>query len=158
MKYSRSVRDSINGQELNFLFSSLKTGAEEKYSFPSEHAKTQIQAFGNKLSSALQTPLPYLPSDTYYPLLQEFIKRQTGRNSVQTIEYLETENQIFLSFYAETDSVLANFLLVSSAQGEVLLDFCQQPNVTGLGSDTFFIFAEKLFFIQDKTSLACFLL
>lgn len=136
----------------------LISGAEEKYSFTKEHAKTQIQAFGNKLSNALQTPLPYLPADAYYPLLQEFIKKQTGRTAIQTIEYLETENQIFLSFYAEVDSVLANFLLVSSAQGEVLLEFCLQQNVTGLGSDTFFIFAEKLFFIQDKTSLACFLL
>ena len=136
----------------------LKTGAETKYSFPKEHAKTQIRAFRNKLNNAIKSPLPYLPADAYYPLLQDFIKQKTGRAAEQTIEYLETENRILMSFYAENDSVLANFLLVSSAQGEVLLDFYLQQNVNGLGSDTFFIFAEKLFFIQDKTSLACFLL
>lgn len=136
----------------------ILTGSEQKYSASPEHAKTQIQALELSRSQNLQVPLPYLPSDAYYPLLQNFIRKQTGREAQQTMEYLETETHIFLSFYEEKNTVLANFLLVCSAQGEVLLDICLEPNVVGLGSDTFFIFADKLFFIQEKTSLACFLL
>ena len=136
----------------------ISTGVEQKPSKNREYAKSEIETFALKLNQGFQVPMPYLANDAYYALLQDFIRKQTGKAAQQTIEYLETGKYIFLSFYAETDSVLANFLLVSSAQGEVLLDFCLQQNVTGLGSDTFFIFANKLIFIQEKTSLSCYLL
>ncbi len=136
----------------------LQTGKKQKYSFTKEHAKTAIKAFEKNRGNALTVPVPYLPADAHYPLLQDFIREKTGKEASQTIEYLEQEEYIFLSFYAETNSILANFLMVCSAQGELLLDICLEPAVAGLGSDTFFIFAEKLFFIQEKKRLLCFLL
>lgn len=136
----------------------LATGAAEEFSPPAAHAKIAVQAFEIELGKKWLVPLPYSPADAHYPVLQQFIRKQTGLEAVQTIEYLETDRHIVLSFYATNHGVLANFLMVCSLSGELLLHICLEEKVAGLGSDTFFIFAQKLFFIQEKRRLAGFLL
>ncbi|MFC5269882.1 DUF4905 domain-containing protein [Adhaeribacter terreus] len=136
----------------------LETGVENDFFQDQGHAKKQVQAFEEKRSQAMQFPVPYLPTDAHYGLLQQFLKQKTGKRAEEQIEYLETGSHIVFSFYARNHSVLANYLVVCSSAGEVLLEICLEPEVAGIGLDTFFIFAAKLFFIQEKNSLACYLL
>ncbi|MBK0402520.1 DUF4905 domain-containing protein [Adhaeribacter sp. BT258] len=136
----------------------LECGAENDFFQERAYAKSRVQAFEEKRSRAMQFPVPYLPTDAHYSLLQRFLEQKTGRLAEAQIEYLETGNHIMLSFYARNPGVLANYLVVCSAAGEVLLEICLEPEVAGFALDTFFIFASKLFFIQEKTGLACYLL
>jgi hypothetical protein len=136
----------------------ITSGKSEPYSGNLPEAQQVIKAFAEQRSKAVQLPVPYLPSDAHYKLLQEFIFQKTGKEAVKTIEYMETEKAIVLSFYAEKDSVLANFLVVCSAAGKVKREVCLQENSAGIGMDTFFIFAGKLFFIREKSALGAVLL
>ena len=132
----------------------LATGKSHAFSGSFPEAQKDIQNFINQRSRAVQLPVPYLPTDAHYKLLQDFIFQKTGKAAERTIEYLETEKAIVLSFYSAMDSVLANFLVVCSAAGEVQAEVCLQEKSAGIGMDTFFIFADKLFFIQEKSALA----
>ncbi|HSI89561.1 MAG TPA: DUF4905 domain-containing protein [Adhaeribacter sp.] len=136
----------------------LTTGAIKPFAGTAAEAKARTREFELQRMEAFRFPVPYLPADQHFTLLREFIKEKTGYLAEETIEYLENEKGIFLSFYARNSSVMANFLLVCSLSGQVLLQVCLESKVTGLGTDTFFIFAEKLFFIQEKSGLAGYLL
>jgi hypothetical protein len=131
----------------------LATGKSPALSESFPEAQKAIQDFTARRSNAVQLPVPYLPTDPHYKLLQDFIFQKTSKAAENTIEYLETERSIVLSFYSEKDSVLANFLVVCSAAGEVQAEVCLQEKSAGIGMDTFFIFADELFFIQEKSAL-----
>lgn len=129
------------------------TGQSQAFSGSFPEAQKATQEFATQRSSAIQLPIPYLPTDPHYKLLQDFIFQKTDKAAEKTIEYLETEKAIVLSFYSGQDSVLANFLVVCSEAGEVQAEICLQEKSAGIGMDTFFIFADKLFFIQEKSAL-----
>ena len=131
----------------------LATGKSQTFSGSFPAAQKAMQDFTTQRSNALQLPIPYLPADPHYQLLQDFIFQKTGKAAEKTIEYLETEKVIVLSFYSEKDSVLANFLVVYSTAGEMQAEVCLQEKSAGIGMDTFFIFAGKLFYIQEKLAL-----
>jgi hypothetical protein len=137
---------------------SIPTGDAEACTLNFQEIQTQIKNFWNSRNAALQFPEAYLPEDEYYEALQEFILQKTGMQAVKTIEYKETDRAIVLSFYAVIGEKLANFLVVCSLAGEIRLKVCLQPEAAGLGLDTFFIFAEKLFFVQEKSVVCGFLL
>jgi hypothetical protein len=68
------------------------------------------------------------------------------------IDYLEHDNLIFISCYIQQDG-LANFLIVLSAQGDVLLHEKTGEALKGIGMDTFFVLEGSLIFVKNKREL-----
>lgn len=134
----------------------LSTG-ERKSGFQDPAAMlATMQVFENRRNEDLILPVSYLSADNHYKLLQDFIHQKTGRKAVNTLEYAETENAIVLSFYVVENEVLVNYLMACSVAGEVLLQVCLQKQAAGIGMDTFFIFAKKLFFLEEKSVIAAY--
>lgn len=134
----------------------LDSGSEELFSGSPEDAKTQVHALEERRKMQARFPVPFLPADSHYAVLQNFIGSRTGRKATEVIEYLETETAIVLSFYTKNGTVLANYLAVCTLTGDLSLEVCLEAEAAGLGMDTFFIFAGKLIFIQEKTGLTAF--
>ena len=61
-----------------------------------------------------------------------------------------------VSFYIEEGVNLANYLLVFSLEGEVLLEVKLGEKLTGLGTDTFFMLSGCLFLVKNKSELAAY--
>lgn len=100
----------------------------------------------------LQKPLQYGEGMEYFETVKTFLGNQLNLTAVSALEYLETDRNIVISFYSE-EGGLANYLLVISKEGEILLKEKLDWPVKGIGMDTFFILGNALFFVKNKVEL-----
>lgn len=103
----------------------------------------------------LQKPNQYQEGSQYFETVKTFLLNHLNLKAVSALEYLETDKIIVISGYTENQGAgdLANFLIVLSRQGDVLLKESLSPQVKGIGSDTFFLLGDLLFFVKNKTEL-----
>ncbi len=103
----------------------------------------------------LQKPHQYTEGSQYFETVKTFLLNQSNLSAVSALEYLETDKIIVISGYVENQGAgdLANFLIVLTRQGEVLLKESLSPQVKGIGSDTFFLLGDLLLFVKNKTEL-----
>ncbi len=103
----------------------------------------------------LRKPLQYQEGTQYFETVKTFLSNQLNLNAVSALEYLETDKIIVISGYTENQGAgdLANFLIVLSRQGDVLIRESLSPQVKGIGLDTFFLLGDLLFFVKNKTEL-----
>ena len=67
---------------------------------------------------------------------------------------LETAEAVVVSYYERTPGGdLQNFIAVFDAAGNLCLKELLAGGLSGIGSDTFFIFMDELYFVKDKTIL-----
>ncbi len=97
-------------------------------------------------------PQQYLDDNVYFASVKTFLDRRFNLLPVIALEYLEHDSNIFISFYAQ-EGELANYLLILSASGEVLMKEKLDEHLKGIGLDTFFIFSGCLFFVKNKVEL-----
>ena len=100
----------------------------------------------------LRKPLQYLPQTTYYETVADFLRKQVVAPE-GTIEYLEVDEFVFISFYSRNDANLANYLIVVTIEGKFLLNEKIGEHLKGIGLDTFFIFCGYLIFVKNKSEL-----
>jgi hypothetical protein len=101
-------------------------------------------------------PVRYVEGSPYYETVGKFIRQKTNHQPVKGVEYLEWKEWMMVSVYVEEASSLANYLLVFSLEGEVLLEVKLGEKLTGLGTDTFFMLSGCLFLIKNKTELVAY--
>ncbi|GAB3812660.1 hypothetical protein GCM10028895_03930 [Pontibacter rugosus] len=78
--------------------------------------------------------------------MQHFLELQIGVATVQAIEYAETATHLIISFYIQdTEGKLCNSLVIFDLDGNLLLQEQLGSSLSGIGSDTFFIFKHNLF-------------
>lgn len=97
-------------------------------------------------------PFQYLEGAPDFETVKSFLQRKLNMVPLVGIDYLEHDNLIFISCYVQENG-LANFLIVLSAQGEVLLREKTGEALNGIGMDTFFILEGSLFFVKNKREL-----
>lgn len=137
----------VNTSEQTFLQLDLSNG---------EVLKTQKEIPSVAISSKelVQLPLNYSEENTHFNTISEFLKQLQGVQAVKTIEYWESFNRIVISYYiCDEEEKLENYLLVLSIDGEILFQDCLELALSGIGMDTFYVYQEKLFFIQEKRKL-----
>jgi limonene-1,2-epoxide hydrolase len=71
---------------------------------------------------------------------------------VIALEYLEHDSTIFVSFYIQ-DGELANYLILISADGKLLLNEKLDEHLKGIGMGTFFVLSGCVFFVKNKVEL-----
>jgi hypothetical protein len=107
------------------------------------------------VDSSLKKPVQYVEGTEYFDTVRTFLSNQLNLQADSALEYLETDRFIFVSFYSKSGNAasLANFLLVLSLGGDVLLRETIGEEVTGIGLDTFFLLEDFLFFVKNKSEL-----
>jgi hypothetical protein len=97
-------------------------------------------------------PEQYLDNNAYFSTVKTFLSRQFNLVPVIALEYLEHDSNIVVSFYAQ-EAGLANYLLIISAEGELLLKEKLGDKLSGIGIDTFFVLSGCLIFVKNKIEL-----
>jgi hypothetical protein len=97
-------------------------------------------------------PLQYIDGTPYFETVKTFLGQKLNLLPVLSLEYLEHNTLIFISYYVMEDG-LANYLLVLSGEGDLLLKEKIDSQLKGIGLDTFFILDGCVFFVKNKVEL-----
>lgn len=120
-----------------------------------EKAGEAIAAYSLERQRYRFVPMLYLEGEDYFGQVQQFLWQQLQVTAARGIEYAETGNSIVVSYYTEPEpGNLANYLAVFNLDGEMLLHELLASGLSGIGSDSFIIFMQKLYFIRQRQSLA----
>lgn len=111
--------------------------------------KLEIESDAGKISRASH-PFQYLEGNAYFETIKKFLQKTCGKTIVMGAEYLEADGIVCISYYVMEPSGLANYLLVVSENGDVLLKEELGRHLKGLGVETFFILQGYLFFVRNK--------
>lgn len=101
----------------------------------------------------LHYPFQYQPGENDYEMIKSFIQQEINVSPELGIEYLESEDYVFVSYYIKEEKAMANYLLVSDLNGTTHLNKKINTGSTGIGRDTFFIFERNLVFISNSNCL-----
>jgi hypothetical protein len=85
--------------------------------------------------------------------MADIVEKLTGQKVHLGVEYLEYNQYILISYFAIDGIKFNNFLIVLDSTGKIALHQKINGEMKGLGRDTFFILAEKLIFVSNKTTL-----
>ncbi len=97
-------------------------------------------------------PQQYPDGSEYFKTVKIFLQKKLNLQAVSSLEYLEHNGLVFISFYTQAPG-LANDLIVLSAMGNVVLHEKMSSDLKGIGWDTFFILSESVFFVRNKVEL-----
>jgi hypothetical protein len=100
-------------------------------------------------------PVFYAEGTAHFETVKKFVA-QTDYTITKGVEYLEFNDWIIVSLYVEESAKLANYLLVFSETGTLVLTVKLGEKLAGLGADTFFILSGCLFLVQNKTDLVAY--
>lgn len=105
-----------------------------------------------KIPDEVVRPHQYLADNEYFATVKTFLGRKFNLSPVTALEYLEHDSIIFISFYIQEDE-LTNYLMIITADGEVLMKEKLGEHMKGIGLDTFFILSRCVFFVKNKVEL-----
>jgi hypothetical protein len=97
-------------------------------------------------------PFHYKAGETGFETVKSYLNRIIKQAPELGIDYLEAEELIFISCYIREPG-LANYLIVLTSEGDVLLHEKAAENLKGIGIDTFFLLEGSLFFVKNKCEL-----
>ena len=142
--YAHAVKGQAGRYGLKHKILDIKNG-EEMHSL---EAMSPVVSF-------IQRPMQYAADSDHFNTVKTFLSEKLNLHPVSALEYLETDKNIIISCYIQiaNGSELANFLIVMSRVGEVLLQVVLDQPVAGIGLDTFFLVDDLIFFIKNKTEL-----
>ena len=98
-------------------------------------------------------PHQYFSEHEYFTTVKTFLEEKFNLLPVIALEYMEHDSIIFVSFYIQ-DGELANYLILISADGKLLLNEKLDEHLKGIGMGTFFVFSGCVFFVKNKGELA----
>ncbi len=101
-------------------------------------------------------PFQYLAGESDFDKVKSFLTEQMNCTPVLGLEYLESQNLIFISFYHGNPAEFANTLAVFSLQGSLQWQEEIGMNLKGIGVNTFFLVADRIFFVKNKSELVTF--
>jgi hypothetical protein len=100
----------------------------------------------------LQMPFQYVDGNVHFETVKSFLTSKLKVTPILGVEYLEYERLLFIS-YLVLEKSLANYLVVFTDEGELLLHEKLDDQLKGLGLDTFFILSGCLVFVRNKSEM-----
>lgn len=97
-------------------------------------------------------PQHYPEGSEYFKTVKIFLEKKLNLQAIASLEYLEYEGLIFISFYTQREG-LANDLIVLSATGNIVLNEKMSDHLKGIGWGAFFILSGCVFFVRNKVEL-----
>jgi hypothetical protein len=116
------------------------------------HEKLKVEGEKDRRVTALQKPVQYSKDMEHFKTVRTFLAERLNLTALSALEYLETEKNVIISCYVQEEG-LANYLIVLSIEGNVVLKEKIEANVKGIGLDTFFVLDGSLFFVRNKVEL-----
>ncbi|HTE30271.1 MAG TPA: DUF4905 domain-containing protein [Chryseolinea sp.] len=97
-------------------------------------------------------PFQYTEDSSHFITIKTFLSSRFNLLPVSALEYLEYDALIFLSFYVQ-EGGLANYLMIISDNGDLLMKEKLDEQLKGIGLDTFFLYGDSVFFVKNKREL-----
>jgi hypothetical protein len=116
----------------------------------SELNPSQIQEIG---TDQFGYPSFFDQDEIEFKEMAALVEKFTGDTAQLGVEYLEYNQYILLSYFVIDGIKFNNYLIVLDSAGKIALHKKINGEMKGLGRDTFFILAEKLIFVSNKTTL-----
>ncbi|GAB3203286.1 hypothetical protein ABID22_000924 [Pontibacter aydingkolensis] len=117
-------------------------------------AAQQVSDFSSDRYRDCVYPVLYMQGESYFEDVCNFLIEQSGARPVQGIAYAEANSCIVISYYAQAESgELDNFVVIYDLEGKLRLKVKLGSGLSGIGSDTFFIFNLGLYLLLDKQIL-----
>ncbi|CAM3686370.1 DUF4905 domain-containing protein [Pontibacter korlensis] len=134
-----------------------KTGMATGQSFTQQEAAEEVAHYSRTRYQDCLYPILYREGEAYFEQVRDFLREQLQVEPLQALEYAETETCLVISFYLEdTDGSLQNELAIFDLEGKLHQKVKIGSRLSGIGSDTFFIFKHNLYFILNKDILQVF--
>ncbi|MHA6248162.1 DUF4905 domain-containing protein [Pontibacter sp. CAU 1760] len=144
----------VAAPEADFRVLEPGSGAVLPAGVSQQQAARQMATYSAHRYSQTVYPTLYLEGEAYFNQVQRFLETLGIRDTTQAIEYAETETHIVIGCYVrEPGAKLKQTLLVLDLNGAICLKEPMAHSLTGVGSDSFFIFMNDLYYIQDKRIL-----
>lgn len=140
--------------EADFRLLLLSTGQQLRGGITQQQAAEAVAGFSAIRYRQAVYPVLYLEGEEYFAQVQQFLEAQHLHGTIQAIEYAETAIAFCISYYIRaTDGTLQNYIAVFDTAGTLRLKEQLAGGLSGIGSDTFFIFMDELYFIKEKAIL-----
>ena len=97
-------------------------------------------------------PHQYLAEHSYFGTVKTFLEQKFNLSPLISLEYLEHDSLVFISFYVQ-ENELANYLIIISADGSLLVKEKLDEQLKGIGLGTFFILSSCVIFVKNKGEL-----
>ena len=97
-------------------------------------------------------PHQFLAEHSYFGTVKTFLEQKFNLSPLISLEYLEHDSLVFISFYVQ-ENELANYLIILSADGSLLVKEKLDEQLKGIGLDTFFILSGCVFFVKNRAEL-----
>ncbi|WP_299820276.1 DUF4905 domain-containing protein [uncultured Pontibacter sp.] len=128
-----------------------KTGTTISTSIDQQSAAQKAEDYSSSRYQNCVYPILYKEGEPYFDEVSNFLKLQSGAKPVKAIAYAETIYSVVISYYEEIGGeLLDNFVAVYDLEGNLCLKVELGSALSGIGSDTFFIFNLNLYLLQDK--------
>lgn len=95
----------------------------------------------------------YPEESPYFDRFYRFFKKKYQIEILNGLSYYEHPQVIVISYFYKKNSNIANNLLILGHEGQVFLNQDLSDQVSGISPDTFFLWHDHIFFIQNKTVL-----
>lgn len=109
---------------------------------------------GSGDTNKVHYPFHFQEEDEDFATIKSFIEQAVNVSPTSGADYLEYHDLVLLSYNIKEEQGLANYLLVSNTDGEVIFHQKINTSTSGTGRDTFFIFEQKLVYIKDYNTIS----
>lgn len=121
-----------------------------------EVRETQWEFIEEKSEVNSLRPVQFLEGTQHFETIQRFAFQKLNKTILKGVEYIEFDNWIVVSIYIQESEGLANYLIVITKEGEIVLEEKLGEKLEGLGVDTFFILSGCLFFVKNRLELVAY--
>ena len=111
--------------------------------------KSGIEAEARKLL----LPAGYHEGEAYFATVADFIKLYLQLEALKSCEYLHVFDKMVISFYTAHGEKMANHLAVFGVEGDLLLHQVIATELLQPGSETYLVWNQQLFFVDNTSCL-----
>lgn len=101
-------------------------------------------------NKSVQVPLRYLQGSDYFNETAELVKLVTNEVATESIEYLEYNNHLFISFYIYKEQKQENHLLILTEDGAFVKKYCLSNHTKGIGFGDFVVYKNIVLFAVNN--------
>lgn len=142
--FLKIFEDTNNPDRTRLLALNLESGELQEAAEPAAH------------TNPARLPFHYVAGEPDFDTVKNFIVQQLEIIPFGGLEYLEYGTTLVISFYHGEPGHLCNTLVGFSTQGTLLWKQEIGMNLKGIGVNTFFMVADRLFFVKNKSELVTF--
>lgn len=99
------------------------------------------------------TPSSYLADTPHFETVKKFLNKILNIEICQSLDYLEYNNLIVISFFIKKNEEFQNNLLILDTNAQILLQDVINDASKGISNDTFWVVNHHLFIIRNKCEL-----